>query len=158
VTKAASTRPKRPASVLGGSLLMVARAVSGGFLIGAVLLRWDDFAATIALNDGPLAPVDPRAAGTVLGWLIGAYAAILVLYLGLTVLVFAGHNWARVLALSFASGSILISFADYAQNGAQITLRTSLVSVTLDILILLALSSADARHYATARRAARVPR
>jgi len=51
--------------------------------------------------------------------------------------------------------SILLSFADYALNGARITLRTSLVSVTLDILILLALSSTAARHYARAARAAR---
>jgi hypothetical protein len=154
-TSARSEPRKRPASVLVGSLLMAARAAAGGFVIGAVLARWEEFAATIVINGGRLALVDPPAAGAVLGGLIGAYAAVLLLYLGLAALVFTGHNWARVLALSFASGSILISFADYSLNGAQITLRTSLVSVTLDILILLALSSTDARHYARARRAAR---
>jgi hypothetical protein len=156
VTAAAATRPKRPASVLGGTLLMVARAVSGGFVIGTVLVGWESFLATIVINGDRLA--DPRAAGAVLAGVLGAYAVVLVLYLGLSALVFTGRNWARVLALSLASVSILISFADYSLNGAQITLRTSLVSVTLDILILLALSSTDARHYARARRAQRSSR
>jgi hypothetical protein len=158
VTVAAATRPKRPASVLGGTLLMAARAVSGGFVIGTVLLGWESFRATIVIDGGRPAPVDPGVADAVLGGMLGAYAAVLVLYLGLCILVFTGHNWARVLALSLASVSILISFADYSLNGAQITLRTSLVSVTLDILILLALSSTDARHYARARRAQRSSR
>ncbi|TFC91301.1 hypothetical protein [Cryobacterium sp. TMT4-31] len=93
-----------------------------------------------------------------LGWLLAAYGLYLLLYLGLAVLVFTGHNRARVVAMSFASVSILLSFADYALNGAQITLRTSLVSVTIDILILLALSSTQARHYASARGASRIRR
>ena len=149
------TRPRRPGSVVGGVLLMLARTLSGGFLIATVLSRWDEFTATIVINGDRLAPVDPDAAATVLGWLLGGYGLVLVLYLGLTVLVFTGRNWARVLAETFATVSILISFADYALNGARITLRTSLVSVTLDILILLALSSTAARHYARAARAAR---
>jgi len=151
-------RPRRPASVVGGSLLMVARALSGGFVIGAVLTRWDEFVGTIEINGARLDPVDPQAAAAILGWLLGGYGFILVLYLGRATLVFTGRNWARVVAMAFASASILISFADYSLNGAQITLRTSLVSVTLDILILLALSSTNARHYAKAVRAARKDR
>lgn len=152
------SRPKRPSSVVGGALLMVARTFSGGFVIATVLSRWEEFASTIVIDGTRLDPVDPQAAAAVLGWLLGGYGLILVLYLGLAVLVFTGRNWARVLAMTFASVSILVSFADYALNGAQITLRTSLVSVTLDILILLALSSMNARHYARARHAARARR
>jgi len=154
----ARARVKRPASVIGGVLLMGVRALTGGFAILTVLASWDTFVATIVLNGEKLAQSDPPAAGAVLGWLLGAYGLYLVLYLGLAALVFTGRNWARVVAMSFASVSILLSFADYALNGAQITLRTSLVSVTIDILILLALSSTQARHYARARRAARAAR
>jgi hypothetical protein len=53
--------------------------------------------------------------------------------------------------MSFATASIITSFVDYAVNGAAITLRTSLVSVTFDILILLALSARDAREFSRAR-------
>ena len=151
----ARARVKRPPSVLGGVLLMGVRAVTGGFVILTVIVSWDTFVATIVLNGDRLDRSDPHAAAAVLGWLLGAYGLYLVLYLGLAALVFTGRNWARVVAMSFASVSILFSFADYALNGAQITLRTSLVSVTVDILILLALSSTQARHYARARRAAR---
>ncbi|POH71033.1 hypothetical protein C3B59_02045 [Cryobacterium zongtaii] len=151
-------RVKRPPSVIGGVLLMGVRALTGGFAILTVVLSWDSFVGTIVVNGEKLARSDPQAAGAVLGWLLAAYGLYLVLYLGLAGLVFTGHNWARVVAMSFASVSILLSFADYALNGAQITLRTSLVSVTIDILILLALSSTQARHYARAARAARAER
>jgi hypothetical protein len=147
---------KRPPSVLGGVLLMTVRALSGGVAILTVVVSWDTFVATIVLNGRNLALTDPAAAGAVLGWLLAAYGFYLMLYLGLAALVFTGHNVARVTAMSFASVSILLSFADYSLNGAQITLRTSLVSVTLDILILLALSSTNARHYARAAGAARL--
>lgn len=154
----AAGRVKRPPSVLGGVLLMVVRALTGGFAILTVLTSWDAFAATIVLNGQNLASTDPQAAGAVLGGVLAAYGLYLLLYLGLAALVFTGRNWARVVAMSFASVSILLSFADYALGGAQITLRTSLVSVTIDILILLALSSTQARHYARAVRAARASR
>jgi len=151
-------RVKRPASVIGGVLLMGVRALTGGFAILTVIASWDTFVATIVINGQKLARTDPSAAGAVLGWALAAYGLYLLLYLGLAALVFAGRNWARVVAMSFASVSILLSFADYSLNGAQITLRTSLVSVTIDILILLALSSTRARHYARAVRSARASR
>ncbi|MGY4859047.1 hypothetical protein [Cryobacterium sp. AP23] len=149
---------KRPPSVIGGVLLMGVRALTGGFAILTVLTSWDTFVATIVVTGDTGARNGPQTAGAVLGWLLGAYGFYLLLYLGLAVLVFTGRNWARVVAMSFASVSILLSFADYAVNGAQITLRTSLVSVTIDILILLALSSTKARLYARAVRAARAAR
>lgn len=158
VAVAGAAGPKRPPSVLGGVVLMAVRAVSGGFVILTVIGSWDTFAATIVLNGQNLYRSDPRAAGAVLGWVLAGYGLYLVLYLGLAALVFTGRNWARVVAMSFASASILFSFADYTLNGAQITLRTSLVSVTIDILILLALSSTRARHYARDARAARAVR
>lgn len=151
-TSGAPAGIRRPASVVGGVLLMCARVVSGGFVILTVVVSWDTFAATIVL-DGQTP--GSQTAGVVLGSILAVYGVYLLLYLGLAGLVFTGRNWARVVAMSFASVSILISFADYSLNGAQITLRTSLVSVTIDILILLALSSTKARHYARAARAER---
>ncbi|WEO77607.1 hypothetical protein BJQ94_00670 [Cryobacterium sp. SO2] len=151
-------RVKRPPSVTGGVLLMAVRALSGGFVILTVVGSWDTFTATIVLNGEKLAQTDPPAAGALLGGVLAVYGLYLLLYLGLAALVFTGRNWARVVAMSFASVSILVSFADYELGGAQITLRTSLVSVTIDILILLALSSTNARHYARAVRDARTAR
>jgi len=149
---------KRPSSLVGGVVLMGVRVLTGAVAILTVVLSWQSYAATIVLGGERIGRGDPQTAGLVLGWGLAVYGLYLALYLGLALLVLRGHNWSRVVAMSFASLSILISFADYSLNGAQITLRTSLVSVTIDILILLALSSASARHYARARGKARAGR
>jgi len=151
-------RVKRPSSLVGGVVLMGVRVITGLSVILTVILSWQTYAATIVLNGQRIGRVDLQTAGLVLAIVLAAYGLFLVLYLGMALLVWRGHNWARVVAMSFASLSILFSFADYSLNGAQITLRTSLVSVTIDILILLALSSANARHYARSVRATRSAR
>jgi hypothetical protein len=48
----------------------------------------------------------------------------------------------------FATLSITAAAIDYFADGADITIRTTLVTLALDILVLLALSSRAARAYA----------
>jgi len=131
--------------------MLAARVLSGLGVIVIAALNWPEFVAAITLDGKPAGSVDPATAGVALGILLAGYGVVLALYLGFAALVFLGRNWARVVAMSFATTSIVFSFVDYAVNGAAITLRTSLVSVTFDILILLALSSRDAREFARAR-------
>jgi len=142
---------RRPASISVGALMLAARVLSGLGVIVIAALNWPEFVAAITLDGKPAGSVDPATAGVALGILLAGYGVVLALYLGFAALVFLGRNWARVVAMSFATTSIVFSFVDYAVNGAAITLRTSLVSVTFDILILLALSSRDAREFARAR-------
>jgi hypothetical protein len=55
----------------------------------------------------------------------------------------------------FATLSITLSAIDYFGADAEITLRTTLITLALDILVLLALSSRNARAYARRPRAAK---
>lgn len=128
---------------------MVARTFSGVVLIIVAGMTWREFAQSLvraARLEG--SRITEGEAGVVLAIALAIYALALLLYLGLALFVFLGHNWARIVAMAFATTSIILAFADYLHNGVQITLRTTLASLALDILILLALSSTPARLYA----------
>jgi hypothetical protein len=87
--------------------------------------------------------------------------AQLVLYFGLALvvlfalaelllawLVFLGRNWARTLTMAVSTVAIGLQVIDVARGGPGITLQTNLPGLTLDILLILALSSQRARVYA----------
>jgi hypothetical protein len=81
-------------------------------------------------------------------WIIVIFAAASVLmYIALTILVFRGSNWARITTMAFGALVIVTAGIDYFNGGEQITLRTSLIGLSLDILVLFALSSERARTW-----------
>ncbi|MFT2817322.1 LssY C-terminal domain-containing protein [Leifsonia sp. A12D58] len=153
VGSADATRIPRPSAIVVGSTLIAARALSGLFVIVAVLVDWETFLHAIVLEDLDGEALSRAQANSVLGVLLGLYGLVLLLYMLLGFLVWRGHNWARVVAMAGATFSIVLSYLDYANNGQAITLRTTLASLALDILILLALSSTVARRYARRPRA-----
>lgn len=132
---------------------MGSRVLAGLFAVVEVGVNWPEFTHAIVTTGARTAGVTPEQAGVALGILLGLYGAVLALELCLVIFVYLGRNWARLLAMSFATLSIGAGFIDYQFNGVAITLRTSLLSLTLDILVLLALSSTAARGYARAARA-----
>jgi hypothetical protein len=140
--------PKKPQATVLGAVLMCARAASGVFVIIVGTLEWRKFADALVIDDKLGDSLDDQQAMAVTGVVLGVYGIAMLLYLALALFVFFGHNWARVVAMAFATISIVTAFIDYWNNGVEITLRTTLLSLTLDILILLALSSTAARHYA----------
>ena len=146
-------RVPRPSVTVVGSALIAARALSGLLVIGAVLADWETFLHAIVLEDLDGEALSSAQASSVLWVLLGLYGLLLLLYMLLGFLVWRGHNWARVVAMAGATFSIVLSYLDYANNGQAITLRTTLASLALDILILLALSSTVARRYARRPRA-----
>lgn len=139
---------KRPAPITMGVVLMCLRVLAGGLFIAA---GFGDRAGFLNdyLFDGKVATdIDLTAANSVVDVLLSVYGAWLVFYLVVAWLVLRGVNWARIAAMLFATVSILVPFAEWWQSGLEITLRTTLLSLALDILILLALSSQAARAYA----------
>ena len=66
----------------------------------------------------------------------------------LAILILRGHNWARVVIMTFSALSISASFIQWWAEGQEITITTTLLQLGLDILILLALSSRSAAAYA----------
>jgi hypothetical protein len=144
---------KKPQATVYGGALMCLRTISGFTFIVVAMLNPRQFAQTIVLDGVEPGSLDGASANLVLVIVLGAYALALVLYLLLALFVLLGHNWARIVAMAFATVSIIVSFVRYWNSGVEITLRTTLLSLALDILILLALSSTAARVYARRPRA-----
>ena len=62
--------------------------------------------------------------------------------------VFLGRNWARTVAMALSTAAICFQAVDVFHGGPDITLKSNLPGLTLDILLLLALSSKRSRDYA----------
>lgn len=136
----------RPLSTTLGAFFVFGRGIAGLFWIGAFLLAWP------ALADEEHVAADERPFVFWLVLSIGVLAA-------LTSLVFAwaiwrGSNLARVLVMCGVTLSTITAASSYFANGEQITIQTTLLTVSLDILVLLALSSRDARAWARQPRRA----
>ena len=120
-------------SVLRGSLFLLGGAV--------LMLLPLDFLTQIEVTGG-------RAAA-----IVGGIVLIIVggLDIGLGLAVFFGRNWARILVMLTSVFAVLTAFISNADRSEVITLGT-LPTVSISILVLLALSSHRARDYALSRR------
>lgn len=139
---------RRPLATGLGAVLMSLRVIWGFISILIYVLNWgaireDVFASA---DGGLLVPADVADLLLVIG--LSALGVWYVFYGVLAGLVFAGANWARIVAMSFASLSIIVVFLDWWNAGIPVTFQTSLASVALDILVLLALSAQSARSFA----------
>jgi hypothetical protein len=90
-----------------------------------------------------------RAAVIVAGSVI---AFIGLIDIGLATAVFVGRNWARILLMLSCVVTTIGAFIGNANGSEVITLATSLPTVGISIMVLLALSSHRAREYAARRR------
>ena len=70
-------------------------------------------------------------------------------------LVFLGLNWPRIVVMTISTFSISASFVTWWVGDQEITLQTTFLTIALDILVMLALSSRSARAYARRPRPAR---
>jgi len=139
---------KRPLATGLGTVLMSLRVIWGFVSILVYVLNWTAIREEIFSTGDGTVLVPPDVADVLL---IVGFSALGVWYLFYGVLaglVFAGSNWARIVAMSFASLSIIVVFLDWWNAGIPVTFRTSLASVALDILVLLALSAQSARSFA----------
>ena len=75
-------------------------------------------------------------------------ALIALLDIGLAIAVFVGRNWARILLMLSCVFTTTIAFIGNANGSEAVTLATSLPTVGINIMVLLALSSHRARAYA----------
>ncbi|QIM15582.1 hypothetical protein G7067_02790 [Leucobacter insecticola] len=91
---------------------------------------------------------DLEVAQIVLWILLGFGAAWTLFLLLLARWLWRGSNVARLLVMLWSTVSISIAAVDYFVSGAEITVRTTLLTLALDILVMLALSSQGARAWA----------
>ncbi|UAJ79682.1 LssY C-terminal domain-containing protein [Leifsonia sp. ZF2019] len=147
---------RRPVPTALGFLLMLLRVVAGAIFVALTLLSWRVWTASL-FTSGDLEGVTRHEADIVFGVLLGIFAAGLVFYFLLALLVFFGSNWARIASMSYSSLLIVISAIDFFDGGPQVTLHNNLLGLPLDILVVLALSSQRSRQWARRPRGARRP-
>jgi len=138
---------KRPISTIAGTGLILLRVLAGVVVLAGIATGWD---ALLSDPDSVLEGFDPSPAGAqaALWFVLAAGATVLLIDLLFAVFVYRGHNWARVIVMIIAVGSISTSFVAWWAQGQEITIDTTYVSLSLDILVLLALSSRSAAAYA----------
>lgn len=141
---------KRPLSTALGASFVLMRAIVGVLWLLAFALVWRDIVA----EEGW--PREVADVGLVIVLVTGGVSVLVLLLLGW--LIWRGGNLARVLVMLGLTLSILTAAISYFVNGEEITVQTTLVTVALDILVLLALSSRDARAWARRPRDRRSPR
>ncbi|GAA4377091.1 hypothetical protein [Agromyces bauzanensis] len=137
----------RPAATAFGALLVCGRVAAGIAGLVALGLAWDDIVRTELEIE--LEGRDSQAASDlVLTVVIVAGGVVLAVELLLALFIWRGSNRARVTVMSFSTISIVVAWIDSVTGSTEITLRTTFVTLALDILVLLALSSRNARAYA----------
>ncbi|MFS0734844.1 hypothetical protein ABC304_05360 [Microbacterium sp. 1P10UB] len=136
---------KRPISTVTGAVLVLLRVVTGVAVLITVMAGGtpDDSLADLV---GVQADDETAAIG------LGVYASVvgvsLLIQAILGLLILAGRNGPRVWVMLFAVASISTAFAGWWWQGQEIRVSGTLLSVALDVLILLALSSRSASAYA----------
>lgn len=146
---------RRPAATVAGAVLVLLRAIAGALWAVSVafsLPPWLQQIAGAASGDAS-ASTDPELAafadlglGTAIFLSIMGILFVMQVVLGIRILF--GGNLSRVLVMLISVGSISASFVGWWELGLEITVRTTLLTLSLDILVLLALSSRDAAAYA----------
>ena len=139
---------RRPMATTFGAVLVVLRVLAGVVWLVSLGLLWRK---TLVEDLGVPLDSDAEAdagSNAVLMVVLALGAIVLAVELVLALLIYRGSNWARITVMVFATLSITGSAFDYFGADAEITLRTTLITLALDILVLLALSSRNARAYA----------
>ena len=137
----------RPASTVAGAALVLLRVLAGIAVLVGIATGWD---ALVSDPESALDGFDPSPEGSqvALWFVIAAGSTVLVVDLLLAIFVFLGRNWARVIIMVIAALSISTSFVAWWARGQEIAIHTTFLSLSLDILVLLALSSRSAAGYA----------
>jgi hypothetical protein len=138
---------ERPITTVAGALLVFLRVVSGLIVLLSIVLDWRKSLAEVDLDISGV-KTTPEMSQAVLIGIVIFLAVVLVADAALALFILTGHNWARVLIMAFAALSITGAFIQWWSEGQEITINGSLLTLGLDILILLALSSRSAAAYA----------
>jgi hypothetical protein len=132
------SRDKRPVQIVFGAGVAFFRGLAFLPIALLLLLLPPQYAQGVNIEGG-------RPALIVAG---SAVAFIALIDIGLAIAVFAGRNWARLLLMLSCVVTTTAAFIGNANGSEAVTLATSLPTVGLNIMVLLALSSHRARVYA----------
>lgn len=134
----------RPGSITLGATLVLCRALLSILWFIAFSLTYPAIALEVGLD------AEER---TIVYVIVAAFNAATLLVLALfSWLIWRGSNTARVITMFVLTVSILSAAVGHFAYGDAITLHTTLLTLAFDILILLALSSRQARAWARRSR------
>ena len=136
------SRDKRPAQIVFGAGVGFFRGL--GFLGIALFLFFLPIQYAQQLN------IEGGRPALIIGGSVVAFISLIDI--GLAVAVFTGRNWARILLMLSCVLTTTTAFIGNANRSETVTLATSLPTVGLSIMVLLALSSNRARQYAVRGR------
>lgn len=143
---------RRPVSTVAGSVLVLLRAVAGALWAVSVAFSLPPWLREIAgaASGNANEPVDLTVSDMGVGTtaFLVVLGGVFVVQVVFGILILFGRNLARVLVMLLSVASITASFVGWWAYGQQITVGTTLLTLSLDILVLLALSSRDAAAYA----------
>lgn len=154
-TEVAVPTLERPLPTMFGALFGLFSAVTT--IIWAVLFLTSDPSNEILQGEtGSAAELAQLVKGVTVG-IVTVLGLLALFQLVLAVFVWTGQNWARITLMAVTALSTIIAVVTAFQDGSKITLsadllNTNLVTIALQILLVLALSSAKARAYARRRR------
>ena len=139
----ADSRPRRPAPTLFGGVLVFFRGIA------ALVL-----AASLLTGVNPAAAAEPAGQSTAAATVLAVFGAGEIL---LAWGVLRGGNLARVAAMLLSAAAIITQAANVLNGGPAVDFGTNLLGLSLDILLIIALSSEHSRTYARNSRQGRVP-
>jgi hypothetical protein len=141
------SRNRRPAPTVVGAVFVGGRAAAAALLaLSMVLFREEHVNSLLQPGTGPVLTEAQAEVG-----LTAATVVVLLFVLAYTLLawfVFVGRNWARTVVMALSTVAICMQAFDVLHGGPDITLAYNLPGLTLDILLILALSSKRSRDYA----------
>lgn len=148
---------RRPITTTVGAALVMLRVVAGVIWLISLSLMWDElFVAAVDEGSAQLTESElEEASQLTLVIVLGVLGFVLVVDLVLAVLTYLGLNWPRIVVMIVSTLSITGSFVTWWVGDQEITLQTTFLTLALDILIMLALSSRSARAYARRPRVRR---
>jgi hypothetical protein len=137
----------RPASTVAGAVLVLLRVLAGVVWFAAFAVDWPRLARQADVQIEGIA-LTPQEIGWGLGFVGIGVGVFLLIDAVLAFLILGGRNTPRVIVMLFSTVSISTSFVAWWVQGQDIRVETTLLTLALDILVLLALSSRSAAAYA----------
>ena len=141
---------RRPATTVAGACLVLLGAVVSVLSMVDIATNWHTYLKSIVLEIGGAVPT-PDVVNASLAVILGVVGVTAVVELVCGLLILRGSNAARVLVMIVSAISISAAFVSWWARDQEITLQTTLLSLAVDILVLLALSSRSAAAYARRR-------
>ena len=141
---------RRPATTVAGACLVLLGAVVSVLSMVDIATNWHTYLKSIVLEIGGAVPT-PDVVNAALAVILGGFGVTAVVELVCGLLILRGSNAARVLVMIVSAISISAAFVSWWARDQEITLQTTLLSLAVDILVLLALSSRSAAAYARRR-------